>query len=76
MRDIIGSSRKMTKLVEVLDAIAFQSNILALNASVAAASGPMDDSEFVLVADEVRDLARRGAVAAKAVPSDEQGPVF
>jgi methyl-accepting chemotaxis protein len=76
MRDIIGSSRKGAALVDVLDAIAFQSDILALNASVAAASGPVDDSEFVLVADEVRDLARRGAVAAKTVPSDEQGRGF
>jgi methyl-accepting chemotaxis protein len=70
MREDNDTSRKLLKLMEVVDEVAFQASILALQASVAAAGAGENGLGFARTADEVRDLARRGAQAAKepAVP--------
>jgi methyl-accepting chemotaxis protein len=57
MNDINESSGKISKIIKVIDEIAFQTNILALNAAVGMG--------FAVVADEVRSLAQRSAQAAK-----------
>jgi methyl-accepting chemotaxis protein len=59
MDGITSSSGKIAKIIKVIDEIAFQTNILALNAAGAAGAG------FAVVADEVRNLAQRSAQAAR-----------
>jgi methyl-accepting chemotaxis protein len=70
MRDDNGSSREFWELIKVVDEVAFQASILALQASVAADGAGEHNMGFRRAADEVRDLARRGAQAVKeaAVP--------